>query len=301
MIFLLLSILCSTVIILIFKVLANYKVHGFHAIIINYWVCVVTGLLSGAVAPSTLLTFFEKPWLPISLLLGLLFIGGFYAINLTVKHNGITVASIVSKNAMVISVTAAFFLYGDVVNLPKIIGIVAAIAAIILTSARSKGSLLAQQLTTNTWIYPLLAFLVSGTIETLLKYTQEYHLAPGEQPVFLIFLFGTAAAIGTIIYMAQFISARGKTDWSIRVLRNNWLGGLLLGIPNYGSIYFLIKTLEQPNWESSVVYPVNNIGVVLFSSGFAYLFFAEKFNRIKLVGIGLAIIAIGLIAWGTQT
>lgn len=300
MIYLLLSILCSTLIILIFKVLSNYNVRGFYAIIINYWVCVGTGLLTGSVHPGTLLSFFARPWLPVALLLGVLFIGGFYAIHLTVKHNGITVASIVSKNAMVISVTAAFFLYGDVVNVPKLAGILAAIVAIVLTSARSPAALQSPTVAADTWRYPLLAFLISGSIETLLKYTQQHLLLPDEQPVFLIFLFGTAAAIGTVVYAIQGIIRSGRVPLHPTLLRNNWLGGLLLGIPNYGSIYFLIKTLEQPNWESSVVYPVNNIGVVLFSSLFAYLFFAETFNRLKLMGIGLAVVAIGLIAWGTQ-
>ena len=300
MIYLLLSILCSTIIILTFKVLGQFKVHGFYAIIINYWVCVMTGLLSGMVDPSTLLSFVQRPGFPIALLMGALFIGGFYAINLTVKHNGITVASIVSKNAMVVSVTAAFFLYGDVVNVPKITGILAAVLAIVLSSARSKSALATAEVSGSNWLYPFMAFAISGTIETLLKYTQEYHLHSGEQSVFLIFLFGTAGAIGTLVFLGQQFSPHLRSGRSPQKTFQNLLGGLLLGVPNYGSIYFLIRTLEQPNWESSVVYPVNNIGVVLLSTLLAYLFFHEKMSRLRLLGVGLAIAAIGLIAWGTN-
>lgn len=301
MIFLLLSIACSTLIIVIFKLLSQYKVNGFYAIIVNYWVCVLVGWLTGAIHPADLLSFIERPWIPIALLLGLLFIGGFYAINLTVRHNGITVASIVSKNAMVLSVTAAFFLYGDVVNLPKLVGIASAIVAIILTSyvVPVRGLSTPQHHNRN-WFYPLIAFLVSGSIEISLKYTQHHLLASEEQSVFLIFLFGTAAAIGTLVYIARRLVISANNAINVSILRHNLLGGILLGIPNYGSIYFLIKTLEQPNWESSVVYPINNIGVVLCATAVAWFFFAEQLTKRKLLGVGLAIVAILLITAGTN-
>lgn len=301
MIFLLLSIACSTLIIVIFKLLSQYKVNGFYAIIVNYWVCVLVGWLTGAIHPADLWSFIERPWIPIALLLGILFIGGFYAINLTVRHNGITVASIVSKNAMVLSVTAAFFLYGDVVNLPKLVGIASAIVAIILTSyVAPVRDLSTTQHKDRNWLYPLIAFLVSGSIEISLKYTQQHLLASEEQPVFLIFLFGTAAAIGSLIYVVRVLVRSGKQAPQPTVLRHNLLGGILLGVPNYGSIYFLIKTLEQPNWESSVVYPINNIGVVLCATAVAWFFFAERLTKRKLLGVGLAIVAILLITVGTN-
>lgn len=300
MMYLLLSIACSTAIMLIFRWLDRYKVHGFYAIILNYWVCVITGIVSGAVSIDTLWAMWQAPWLPIALLLGALFIGGFYTIQLTVRHSGITVASIASKNAMVISVTAAFFLYGDVVSPLKILGILTAIIAVVLASVRKKTIANGPALGHGVWVFPLLAFLTSGTIETLLKYAQHFYLSQEQYPLFLIFLFGTAAIIGSIFYVVTRFTPTHQAHWQWRHAGRNLLGGIALGLPNYGSIYFLIRTLEQPAWESSIVYPVNNIGVVLAAAIAAYIFFREKPNRYNAVGIVLAIVAIILITGSTM-
>lgn len=294
MIFLLLSILCSTLIILIFKLLANYRVNGLYAIIINYWTCVVTGSLTGGYAEGFVERSLSAPWLPIALVLGLLFISGFYAINLTVRYSGITVASIASKNSMVIATAAAFWLYGDAITLTKVAGIVLAVVAIILSSLQpSKPGHVSSPIL---WLLPLGAFAISGTIETLIKYTQHYYLPqPAEYPMFLVFLFATAATLGTLAALFQQVRTgfRGSRQQALR----NLVGGIVLGIPNYGSIYFLIRTLEQPRWESSMVFPVNNIGVVIAAAVAAWLFFGERLTRRQLAGLAMAIVAILLITY----
>ena len=76
----------------------------------------------------------------------------------------------------------------------------------------------------------------------------------------------------------------------------NVLGGLILGIPNYGSIYFLLKTLNNENWDSSIVFPVNNIGIVCLSVLFALLIFKEKLSKANYLGLTLAILSIVLMA-----
>jgi len=73
------------------------------------------------------------------------------------------------------------------------------------------------------------------------------------------------------------------------------LWGLLLGVPNYFSMYFLVKTLNAFQ-QASLVFPINNIGIVLMSSLMAFVFFKEKFNKQKMIGLALASLAIVLMA-----
>jgi uncharacterized membrane protein len=70
------------------------------------------------------------------------------------------------------------------------------------------------------------------------------------------------------------------------------LAGIMLGIPNYFSIYMLFKALSVKSWEDSFVFPVNNIGIVILSTVFAVVIFKEKLNKLNLIGLALAVISI---------
>jgi multidrug transporter EmrE-like cation transporter len=74
------------------------------------------------------------------------------------------------------------------------------------------------------------------------------------------------------------------------------IAGLVLGVPNYFSIYFIIKALKN-GMESSVVYPINHVGTVLFTSFLGVLIFKEKLIPKNYIGIVVAIVAIVMIAF----
>ena len=57
-----------------------------------------------------------------------------------------------------------------------------------------------------------------------------------------------------------------------------------------------MKAIDANFIESSVLYPLLNVAVVLGSTLGAYLFFAEKLSFKNIAGIALSIIAIALIA-----
>ncbi len=78
--------------------------------------------------------------------------------------------------------------------------------------------------------------------------------------------------------------------------------GALLGAVNFGSIYFLVKTLnythpQHGTIDSSVVFEINNIGIVALSVILGMLIFQEKLSRINVAGITVCIIATILLAY----
>jgi multidrug transporter EmrE-like cation transporter len=78
----------------------------------------------------------------------------------------------------------------------------------------------------------------------------------------------------------------------------NWrsvVGGIVLGVPNYLSMHFMMKALSKSGYDSSIIFPLANIGVVVSSAFIGILFFKEKQSKINLSGLGLAILAIALI------
>ena len=79
---------------------------------------------------------------------------------------------------------------------------------------------------------------------------------------------------------------------------NQVVAGICIGIPNYFSIWCLVHFLQDSPWETSASLPVNNMGIVLFSTLVAAILFKEKLSIINWMGIALSGIAIYLIAFG---
>jgi multidrug transporter EmrE-like cation transporter len=49
-------------------------------------------------------------------------------------------------------------------------------------------------------------------------------------------------------------------------------------------------------WEGSVVFPINNVSIIVLSTLIAILFFKEKLQKINSLGLAFALVAIALIA-----
>ena len=73
--------------------------------------------------------------------------------------------------------------------------------------------------------------------------------------------------------------------------------GIILGIPNYFSIYFFIKLLNSHIMNSSAIIPIANIGVVVCAALAALILFKERMNKANTIGLLLGIISILLIAF----
>ena len=286
MIFLILSILCATIIGVVFRLFTDYKIDTFQAIIYNYLVCLTTGTLVMGQSPVQG-EFWLTDWFPYAFGLGAIFIGTFILIARTVQIFGISVSAVVQRMSLLIAVIFAFVMFGEVITTFKIIGIILALVAVVLssikktdteTAAKPKNALLI--------LYPISVFLLSGGIECVLQYVQKTLLQNDlGQLQFTTFLFGTAAFFGVFILIFNLVTKR--MVFGVRHL----IGGIALGIPNFGSIYFLLKAIDT-DWDSSVVMPVNSVGVIVLSSIVAILFFKEKLSKLNLFGILLAVIAI---------
>ena len=87
---------------------------------------------------------------------------------------------------------------------------------------------------------------------------------------------------------------KGTTQMSWR----NIAGGIVLGVPNYFSIYFMIRMLNTNFIKSSAMIPLSNVGVLVASSLAAILFFRERPSLKNKVGLALSLIVIVLLAMG---
>jgi len=70
------------------------------------------------------------------------------------------------------------------------------------------------------------------------------------------------------------------------------IGGSILGLANFGSLYFFILALNNSKLDSSIVFGLNNSCIVLLSVLIGSIAFKEKISKVNLAGIMLAFVAI---------
>jgi multidrug transporter EmrE-like cation transporter len=77
------------------------------------------------------------------------------------------------------------------------------------------------------------------------------------------------------------------------------MSGVILGIPNYLSIYFLLVAIKSFSLKSAFVFGINNIGIVLLSTLLSVIIFQEKLSSINKFGVLVSVLSIILIAYSS--
>ena len=285
MIYLVLSILISSSLYVIFKLFEVYKVNTFQAIVVNYIVAFVIGYIySDVKIPIT--TIPKQDWFYGALFLGFLFITIFNVMAITSQRNGLSVASVSGRMAVVIPIVFGVVLYNESVGVIKVFGILMALVAVYLTSVKSNES---KGFQSGSLLLPALLFLGSGAIDTLLKYTEINYVPTEKVSIFSASIFGVAFVFGVIFLLFQMLTK--KVELSIK----NVIAGIALGIPNYFSIEFLIRALKIEGIESSVLFTINNVSIVLLTTLFGLFLFKERLENRNWIGVAIAIVSIVLI------
>lgn len=293
MFYLLGSIILTSYLTLSFKVVERYNIPVFQAIVFNYLTCVVTGSIVNGAFPLNAESV-QQPWFKWALIMGSIFISLFNVIGYTTQKLGVTVASVANKLSMVIPFAFSIYLYNEEPTWLKVAGVLLALVAIVFTCIPPKKDPKSYQKSLGLLpiILPAVLFIGSGSLDTLVKYVEQNFLNALNSNAYLIASFATAGTLGIIALIIAVLSGKQRFNpYSI-------LAGILIGIPNYFSIWCLVKVLKDSPGNSSAIIPINNMGIVLFSSVMAALLFKERLSIINWVGILLAIGAIALIAFG---
>jgi len=125
----------------------------------------------------------------------------------------------------------------------------------------------------------------SGIVDVSIKVSQEFFGTQVPFSVILACIFGSAGVIG----LSQKIIQRK------RIALKDAIAGMILGLFNFFSTYFLMKALSNNQLESSFVFAINNIGIILFNSMIAAAVFRERISRTNSIGIILALLSILII------
>ena len=278
----------NVLLLVIFRLFKTYNINTFQAIVFNYITCVIAGsILLGEFPLST--ESIQEPWFPYSILLGLLFILGFNILGKTVQLFGVTLTSIAQKMSLVMIVSFTILFFQESVNFLKIIGILAAIASIILINLPKKGFDTDQIKLKKLGYVLFLTFLFSGIIEIILFYVEAKDYSSNADIGFIVALFGMAGILGIIGLIFGY--ATKKLSFDIK----NVIAGITLGIPNFFTIYFLLVLINK-GFEGSLIFPILNVSIILGSALLGYFVFKENLSKRQWMGFALGLLCIIFIA-----
>ncbi|MCP4522439.1 MAG: hypothetical protein GY827_12230 [Cytophagales bacterium] len=270
----------------IFKLFDQYKLNTFQAIVVNYWVCVFTGSTFFLSSNSIEAISWEWTWGKYAIFLGMGFIGTFYLIALVSQKISIAMGALASKTSLVIPVFFSLFFLSTPSSYKwyNYIGLGLAIFSIVMSSLPKK-----ETKQKSLWLIPIV-FLLTGSLDSLINYSNGLLTTETQTRVFPLVTFFSASIVGTIILVTQLIRSKEKVEMK------NIIGGISLGVPNYFSIYFLLKALQHFENNGAWLYPVANISIIIITGALGFFLFKEQLDNNKKLGIGLAILAIILYA-----
>jgi drug/metabolite transporter (DMT)-like permease len=284
-IYIILSVLFNAVLFIILKLFSRFEINTLQALVVNYCTAFIMGFcLSNQKFDYSIII--NKPWYTGSFFLGFLFISVFYATAITSQQNGLSVASVASKMSVIIPISFGFLLFGDTVTVSKVVGIVLAFLAIYFTSKKEEGAVTESK----SLLYPLLVFFGAGSIDTGLKILQNDYLPENEIALFSSHTFLMALSIGVVLIGINIVK------FNMKIIGKNILAGIILGVPNYFSLYYLVKMLDSEVFESSTIFTIHNVAIVMVSTLVGILFFKEKISKRNGFGIALALVAILLVS-----
>lgn len=279
MLYLLLTILCSTAIALILKRNSARKGDPIILLAGNYLTAAIVGAFFLAFDAEA-----EYSWESFLFGAGLggMFVYTFFAFTKAVDYAGASLASVSSRLSVIVPIALSVAIYSEIPNATQTVGIALALAVIVLFyfSLRNGGG---KALEFKDLFYLLVLMFGIGINDFCVKVFTHWRPIE-EKPLFLfsIFLFA-------FIYITAYALIR-----RIKFDRNSFVLGNILGVPNIFSSFFLILSLGA--LPAIVVYPAVNIGIIVLTAFAALILFKEKLNKFGVAALILGIIAIFLLS-----
>ena len=279
------TIVLFNILIIAFKMFEKYRVDNLQGLLFNY---ITAGIFSCLFLESrfSLEYIINSDWLFHAIIIGTLFIVVFNFYALGTQKVGIAITAVANKMSLIIPVSAAIVLYGDSFTFLKGVAFILALSGLYLSSTK-RGKLSFKRKYLGLII---LVFLGQGIADAIFNdFAQKFASERGY--LFFTVLFFTASISGIIIYSIKSIKSRNP----LQLKSVFW--GVLFGIPNFFSLLFFLRALGTPNLNSSIVFTLVSIGVVVSSSLIGILLFKEKLSKTNWIGISLSICAIYIFSY----
>ena len=275
------TILLFNILIIAFKMFERYKVDNLQGLIVNYLTAAGCSYFF-LEQDFSLNHVLNSEWLYHAVIIGTLFIIVFNFYALGTQKVGIAVTTVSNKMSLIIPVCAALILYpNEEFTSLKGIAFFLALVGIYLSSTK-KGKLSFNK--KYLWLI-ILVFIGQGISDAIFNdFAQKFPNEGGY--LFFMTLFFFASISGILILSGKSIISNN----TLQLKSLFW--GIIFGIPNFFSLVFFLKALNDPELSSSIVFPLVSMGVIVSSSIIGMILFKEKLSKNNWIGILLSICAI---------
>lgn len=282
--YLILAILASVAVSVFLKLARTYHIQTEQAIFVNYIVAASATyfFLTPDITALTSLNY-QSPALPIILALGVLLPSIFIVMAHAVRHAGIIKTDAAQRLALFIPILAALTIFGEALTLQKKIGLGLAFTALFClitksSSSKSRGASNAGAVAVALCL--IAVWLGFGIIDVLFKQTAKMGSA---FPVTLLAAFVLSGTVMFIYLLAK------RTAWHVTSLAS----GIILGALNFANILCYVRAHQAMKDTPTTVFAGMNVGVIALGAIVGAVVFRERISRLNMLGIVLAISAIG--------
>ena len=260
MLYLLLAILCSTMISVVMRLSSRWVKANISMLAVNYTVCLLLALVHTGL--PALFSVNEK--LPATFgmgcINGFLFLAGFVLLQRNIRKNGVVLSSIFMKLGLLVPMVLSVFLFQELPTAVQTIGFCMAVGAIILINYEKGGS-------GNSFRWGLvILLLVGGSGDAMAKVFEEWGPAGMGDP-FLLYTFVVALVLSVAL-------ATGKKEkpgkWEL-------LFGAVIAVPNFYSAKFLLMSLGSV--PGVIAYPTYSVATILLVTLAGVLAFREQLKK----------------------
>lgn len=279
MIPLILTILCSTSIALILKINSANKGDTLILLTGNYFSATIIGLFlflgdKGTTSSIELV--------PLGLFLSVLFVGSIFAFSKSVTLSGAALSTVSSRLSVFVPIVLSIIIFLEIPNTFQIAGLLFTLFTIVLFyfSLDDKKQVRENK---KRFFFLISVMLGIGMADFFMKVFQE-NWSNSDKPWFLFWIF-FFSFISTL-----FISFKKKKRFNRRSL----ILGLIMGIPNIFSSYFLIESLKT--FSAIIVYPVVNISIILITAIIVKIVWDEPWNLYYKAALALGLLSITLLS-----
>lgn len=296
MIFIVLATLTSVWMLVILRWLNSTQSHVFYALIFNYLSAFVCGILNKLFFYSQVKMEIGKEAWVLTVTEGILFITVFYWMAQTTKYYGLSVTAVANKMSLIFPVMTAYLIFNEPMDGLKWSGLLLALISIYLVTYSGDEKQVVNQ---KKIIFPILVFIGSGIIDSIINYSNKTYIQETHQQlVFTTFVYLFALLTG-LVYMKIGPSDKNSGKKFYYQESFSWKNtislGILLGIPNFYNLFFIIQALNSRIFLSSQIFLILNLSNIVLSTVVGVFFFNEKKKWINWIGILTALLSIWMI------
>lgn len=210
----------------------------------------------------------------VGVITGVVYFVSFWLYQYSVSKNGAALSATFMKLGVLVPTILSIFFFKEIPTVVQLLGILLAVAGILVINLSMEKDILK-----NIKVDLLFLFILGGLGSFNSKLYQSFGKIEFKE-LFIFYIFIVALAVSTITLLIKDRNIKGM----------DIIIGLMVGIPNQLVAYFIILALNY--MKASIVFPIFSTGTILFVNIINITIFKESLSKKQYMAIGIIMISL---------